>query len=145
MNNQQILEKAIRKAIDGGWLPYFAEFDNFLNKDTLVYQIYNADLQDVASVLFGADAKGYVAYAGQYRIPVLQLIFNHDFAKSLFGEDLLAFLYEDYTSNHSHMGGTLDYPYSEGAGMEYKVKAYLYHLQNMVISDDPIKYLGEHI
>jgi len=36
MNNEQILEIAIQKAIDGGWLPYFAEFDKNMHKDNIV-------------------------------------------------------------------------------------------------------------
>jgi hypothetical protein len=58
-------------------------------------------------------------------------IFNHDFAKALFdeGTHYCKCSYEDFTCGESH---EIDYEWQ-------------YHLQQMVISDDPIKYLGESI
>lgn len=42
-------------------------------------------------------------------------------------------------------GGTLIYSYEEGGNMLYRGKSYIYHLQQMVISEDPIKYLEQFI
>lgn len=55
--------------------------------------------------------------------PYERLIFNHDFAKSLWipGDETL----EGYTSEDNPL--------------------WQVHLQMMVIADDPIKYLGEHL
>lgn len=94
MTNQQILEKAIKKALDNGWAnsqEYSIHLDHL---DTLDHE--------------------YVDSSG--------LIFNHDFAKALWGE-----------KNR----GIVKVP-----GDLYAPLLWQYHLQQMVIADDPIKYLG---
>lgn len=53
-------------------------------------------------------------------------IFTHDFAKALWGEDI----YNSKVDSGDSYNGTL---------------IWQYHLQQMVISSDPIKYLGENI
>lgn len=56
------------------------------------------------------------------------MIFNHDFAKALWGEAIV------YANNSR-----------TEAWRDLSNKSYLYHLQMMVIADDPIAYLGEHL
>lgn len=105
MTNQQILTKAIQKAIDGGfkWIP------QILNQGNRVYIAFNGEQFDVVSV-----------------------IFSHDFAKALWGDD--------------NYGNT-----NVDAGAMHIIKRVKYtpawevHLMLMVISDDPIKYLGENL
>lgn len=59
------------------------------------------------------------------------LIFNHDFTKALWGEEpMLNLLPPGYEPNTYEFEGT------------YRWR---YHLQMMVLADDPIKYLGEHL
>jgi len=58
-----------------------------------------------------------------------ELIFNHDFAKALWGGGVYA---NFYAGKH---GDTIDFK-----GLNWQG-----HLINMVIADDPIKYLGENI
>lgn len=97
MTNQEILEKAIQKAIDGGWnlssldpeLKYIKEYCNFL-----------------------VEQGGYMA-----------LLTRHDFAKALWGEE--------------------DAAVKDGLFINWP--NWQYHLQQMVIADDPIKYLGENL
>lgn len=84
MTNQQILERAIAKAIDGGWEPYKPETKS----------IYT------------------------------WLIFNHKFCKALWGEE---------------------YPSKVEAAINRDFPCWKRRLQEMVISEDPIAYLGEHI
>lgn len=111
MSNQEILEKAIQKAIDGGfemskWLP---DADNV---DTFVYWLLN-----------DSNSEGYHC-----------LIFNHDFAKALWpignGKCRCG---ADIKGQHTGLG-THD--------MEYQ---WVSNLKQMVIADDPIKYLGENL
>lgn len=52
-------------------------------------------------------------------------IFDHDFAKALWGENFAIFPY----GNAKAIGNV----------------AWAYHLQEMVMADDPMKYLEEHI
>jgi hypothetical protein len=63
--------------------------------------------------------KGSVVYPDVYQAPE-QLIFNHDFARALWGEA----------------------PADQDLPARYKWEE---HLMLMVIADDPIAYLGEHL
>jgi hypothetical protein len=56
------------------------------------------------------------------------IIFDKDFCKAIWGEDIEFLPYEN---SHSHLGES--------------VILWKWHLKNMVISDDPIKYLEEYI
>tara|TARA_R110000782_G_scaffold171639_2_gene263372 strand:- start:139 stop:444 length:306 start_codon:yes stop_codon:yes gene_type:complete len=99
MSNQEILQKAIQKAIDGGW----GEFYSDMNVDGVTYDM-----------------------GGEYN-----LIFNHDFAKALWGG--------------SRIEPGKQAPYGIGTKHNGIVASWEYHLMNMVISEDPIKYLGDNI
>ena len=90
MSNQEILTKAIQKAIAAGWKP------KSWSRDT------------IRSFMIDYKPEQY--------------IFNHDFAKALWGEEI---------------------PNPERYDIEQT--AWSYHLQQMVIAEDAIKYLGEHL
>jgi len=98
MSNQEILEKALRKAIDGGW------------NRLIVVTFYN-------------DLDGTTA---EYIEP---MIFNRGFAKALWGEEP-EYGIKRYGDERQDAG---------------KFIPWEYHLQQMVIAEDPIKYLGENI
>jgi hypothetical protein len=104
MSNKQILEKAIQKAIDGGW-----------------------ELKFHGSTLWNARELSNYIVEFPYQHPIEALIFNHDFAKALWGED------------------TLSPEYGDMEKLSAPDLLWQFHLQNMVISDDPIKYLGDNI
>ena len=114
MSDKKILEKAIQKAIDGGWgLPDYGMAYNFSPKYNHREFYTNADF-----------------------------IFQHDFAKALWGEaeyepDCLCG-YPKVTEPHSILDGNVH-------GYWAKKYGYEHHLQQMVIADDPIAYLGENI
>lgn len=100
MSNQEILEKATKKAIDGGWTGRGTNVDNIVQE--AMHQIYEPEFS------------------------VTDIIFNHDFAKALWpGKGL----------------GIMEYR----RGREVEAEHWRYHLQRMVVADDPIKYLGENI
>lgn len=92
MNRQEILERAISKAIEGGW------------KDSYI------DSQDLKNIL---DNDPFI-------LPIKGLIFNHDFAQALWGE-------QEIEAEDTYM------------------HAWAYHLRQMVVADDPIEYLGKNI
>lgn len=71
-----------------------------------------------------------------YRWPEA-LIFNHDFAKALWGVGRIS---KEATSP-LEVERT---PYTERF-KDWALPLYQWHLQQMVIAPDPIKYLGEHI
>lgn len=104
MTNQQILEKAIRLAIEGGWKEQGIKW---------MFQLHElADNEDF-------DMRNPTNFN--------VLIFNHDFAKALWGEGT-------YRQVTSYMRESVDRDF----GWEY-------HLKNMVVAPDPIAYLGEHL
>lgn len=114
MSNQQILEKAIQKAIDGGWNVVGSEIPATFTfryiQNNAIIGVLHIDGHDV-----------------QHREPLNaeRIIFNHDFAKALWGE-------EEYEGN----------PIGDPQGT---LRDWQYHLQQMVIADDPIQYLGDNI
>ena len=101
MSDQEILEKAIQKAIDGGWKGEKPHYDDIMDQ----WCVSDGD--------------------GGYVVPsIIELIFSHDFAKALWGTD------DDY----------IDLP-----GTYTPAEKWQGHLMEMVIADDPIAYLGEHL
>lgn len=68
MTNQQILEKAIQKAIDGGW------------KDGQAIGVYTLEKNKRGTYGLRSVSDGW--------INVEAVIFNHDFAKALIGTDM---------------------------------------------------------
>lgn len=106
MTNQEILIKAIQKAVEGG-----------------------------CKSAGGLSMQGWLVAVRDYpdEVAFFQLIFNHDFAKALWGDNP-----KIWESNDSY----LDNDDSSDNGFIWN---WQYHLQQMVIADDPIKYLGEHL
>lgn len=120
-NPQAILTKAIQKAIEGGWKPSMAP----------VATVHNGKREWTPTV---------VEYYAEWVEPLLY-IFSHNFAKGLWGEHIPA----DPTPPVSISPGgkrglvvTIKSPPPKNHGWQY-------HLQNMVISDDPIQYLADHL
>ena len=121
MSNKEILEEAIQDAIDGGWEPFAGT------------------AMDVNGVMgwFELDEAASSLNYENYKL----FIFNHDFAKALWGE-------YGYVPEARYY-----FRYKENSGVEKtrvhtlqsSVSPWQYHLQQMVISEDPIKYLGENI
>lgn len=108
MPDKAILEKAIQKAIDGGWK----------HRNGWTYLANYRKKAPLNSVQF-ADETGEV-----WHMPVETLIFNHDFAKALWGEE---------------------YPSKVESAVNRGFKFWQSRLMMMVIADDPIKYLGQNL
>lgn len=120
MTNQQILEKAIQKAINGGW-----KFPKLDDGSPLSFTVTKDNVFVVGKSKTGA------TYDISFAIETI--IFNHDFAKALWGEMPV------------HMG----YRKKSFKPEEYELRDTLpmwqVALQQMVIADDPIKYLGANL
>lgn len=111
MTNQEIINKAMEKARGNGWMPPVFPMDHVLME---------MGRQSGKSTL----SKALVHY----------VIFSHDFAKALWGEELIALKMEN--------GELL---LTEKERRVASEAACVYHLQEMVIADDPIQYLGQHL
>lgn len=106
-SDEEIISKAMRKAIDGGW-----------NAPSLLVG------------LFGNSA-GY-EIKGQSIEMVRGMITSHDFAKALWPGDPMGSGVVDPRATSPSTAGPL-------------IPKWKAHLMQMVIADDPIKYLGENI
>lgn len=110
MSNEEILEKAIKKAINNGWKYKGHNITSFQMLPTLEEFIITTDHQN------NIHNVGFIEWALPY-----YYIFNHDFAKSLWSEN----------GKYWHNPMDLD--------------RWEWHLQQMVIADDPFIYLKENM
>lgn len=110
MTHDEILTKAIEKAVANGYTP---TMDDSLTTSELVRL-----KQVIYNVIWEGKQSSYTYTQDPY-----SLIFNHDFAKALWPE--------------------LPRPFREGGKFSYP--AWQRHLQAMVISSDPIAYLGANM
>lgn len=119
MDDQQILTKAIEKAIAGGWTPGWQDRRPIVRWGAQYAEDYD---EGEGVMISGYHAK---SNASMWFFPLKELIFNHDFAQALWGE--------------SEMGRLPKH------GLRVGASGWAMHLQQMVIADDPIKYLGENL
>lgn len=163
MTHQEILEKAISKAIENGWRN--DELHEAWNDGDKGYDAWTKEdiLRDVLSDI-------------KYECGYMPYIYNHDFARAIWGEHT-----KPIWNNHvtrSSMPGYVDttYPLHNSADImmvqeedmkcfecgkvlagpywinqpcwsddgEYNA-GWQYHLQQMVVADDPIAYLQDNI
>lgn len=128
MNNQQILETAIQKAIENGWKdctekPSYVKVTNYRYEDD-----FANGLRLITYMVSFPSGLGFTEKAS-----TSEIIFDHDFAKALWKD-------VDFD--------TTDTDLWEGDGYTSALflgEAWQFHIQNMVIADDPIKYLGENL
>lgn len=121
--NKEILEKAINKAIENGWEPFSG-----------------AALSEGVLQWFNLDEASSSLSEDNYKL----FIFNHDFAKALWtdkkhGEDTKWGVVDQckrcgYKDHHYECDGGIPTNY-----------CWEYHLKRMVVADDPIQYLRDHI
>ena len=117
MSHQEILEKAIQKAINGGWKG--SPYDDYMR---LAGENWKADM-----VL----GEGLWLVAIVYSPP-------HDFAKALWSQGIqFDDWYNDNLWTHTAC--------CSGAMAVYGGEQWQSQLQQMVIADDPIAYLGDNL
>jgi hypothetical protein len=114
MDNNEILEKALRKALNNGF-----SLDPRYPEDMFEFEIAGKRIIWYLELL--KSPRQAVAESSVYGI-----IFDHDFAKSLWGED------------------RTDLPYGTAKIGLYR-PLWQMHLQQMVIAEDPITYLSDHL
>lgn len=119
MTHQEVLEKAISRAVDNGYDGYIPHRVSSISK----YRDGDFSLDNIN-----------------------QLIFNHEFARALWGKErikgaMLASPNEKHYLHHE-ANAIREYALYKNSGWH---PAFKLHLQNMVIADDPIIYLKENI
>lgn len=125
MTDTEILGKAIRKAIKNGYK--IQQRDT--NKDMTEFVVANFD--EFIENLFDIPS-------------VNTIIFAHDFAKAFFGEkDMWKETKCDCGGVDFHLGG-FDM-HHEGCSRPKANRGYKFHLQQMVLEVNPIKYLEKFL
>lgn len=122
MTNQAVLEQAILKAINGGWST------SFLSKPIVA----GLCLEDYKHrIRFGSLGNGET-------LALEEVIFNHDFAKALWG---------DKHGENIRLNGDGSWsPLRKDKPSVVRAEAnWEYHIKQMVISPDPIDYLRENM
>lgn len=114
MTNQETLEKAIRQAVGNGWKP-------------MMWVSLKEQKEATAWLVTSHTIRWSVS--GNYpkfSEDAFRLIFDHNFAKALWGESTDVLIVQN---NSLNLKQVID------------MNGWRYHLQRMVIADDPIKYL----
>lgn len=143
MSHKEILEKAIQKAIDGGWRPGWQD----RRPVTKWSADYSDDFEGGEGILvIGNHAKSSASY---WTFPMKSLIFDHEFSKALW-KGASTPEPDEPDDNHATLGlysarGGGYEGYGDYTCLDFNGAPWQYHLQQMVISDDPIKYLEEHM
>jgi hypothetical protein len=139
MTNEEILKKAIDKAIKNGWMEDMVDDFNVVpyGNATLVVKIVYTEDDDTDTLSLDA----------------FTIIFSHDFAKAFWPEEKeRCFVCPKckYTKSYSKNDDWLFCPNdgrklkTEWVASEYG-QAWQYHLQQMVLEEDPVKYLEKFI
>jgi len=117
MTKEEVLKAAIKKAILNGW-----KFGNYNDsEETDVLPIYQDDFTDAFLI-----KNKY----SNYHFTTREIIFSHDFAKAFWGEEEI----EDGTWCRRC-----------GYSKENTLPAWKYHLQRMVLCEEPLKYLEKFL
>lgn len=113
MSNKEVLTKAIEKAIANGW-------------------------KGLRGIIYSGASFTPDFQAEMYMIANRpeEIIFNHDFAKSLWGEELV----ERYSGLTEEEYGPSRHEYAL-----ILIPRWQYHLKEMIVDDEPIKYLKREL
>lgn len=123
MKQEQILKKAIEKAVKNGFkMPVDGKFNGIV-EDHLTGAYY-AVIQCTKSIAVTMSA--------------VLFIFSHDFAKAFWGEE--SHEYGEELRSDVWEGGMGGHYGAYFCGIEWQ-----YHLQMMVLEKDPIKYLSKYV
>lgn len=127
MKNERIIEKAVQIALDRGW-----EFDNLDKWMWSAIRKTDTVMNNWYYIL--------LTYNGAEKtIDVERIIFDHDFARALFGNG------EDSRKQGFNLVTGKPMTSEELAELPRDLELWKRRLQEMAIADDPIKYLGENI
>lgn len=122
MTNQQILTRAIKKAIKNGWT-----VNDWTDCNDFEWNVEGSDYEGDDSVFMH-----FTGLGEEFWFNLGNLILDHDFAKALWGTE----------PNRPINVNTRRWTVNEIMRGQAN---WLYHLQEIVMAEDPMKYLGENI
>lgn len=129
MDRQAILTKAIQKAMDNGWKGVLDM------KEWRDEAFYYPDGEGLLTWEWSDNKQ--VFHDGEYddyeEVRIEAILYDHDFAKALWGNNSIFINGDEFDLNHPLID---EIPHYE---------KWKYHLQQMVIADDPIQYLADNM
>lgn len=130
MKNEEILKSAIEKAVGNGfvkwWIPEDLTAASSFQENGIGYELLS---KSFGILLSGDRSSGMVSY--------LDIIFSHPFAKAFWGDN------DIYTEEGEKIQEALK---KSGSDVVIKRQKYWeWQLQQMVIEEDPIKYLKQFL
>jgi len=140
MTNEEILKAAIEKAEKNGFdifcfgVPVHSEYNVQNTKNPCMKNCTNSkwSLHEDLLVWFW-DGEGHCSYSRDYE----SIIFSHDFAKAFWGEKLDDSFYNDrYWTDASCCSGAIAI---------FSGKNWQYHLQQLVLAENKLKYLEQFL
>lgn len=114
MTNQQMLTKAIERAVERGWKPHWGTLKWKVLPVTNMIEVDSPTMKD-------------------FPYHTVEVIYHHDFAKAYWGEE-----YYDEVNEFADYIDRLTRASYEGWPM------WQYHLQQCVLSENPIKYYYDY-
>jgi hypothetical protein len=132
MSSAEVLTKAIQKAIEGGWHPAFFAV-------SALKWMVDSDGPNHEDLHILRWCDGHP----MYRLSAAEVIFNHDFAKALWGEVACCLNCGETAVEKAKRKGWSDS--CLGCSEPEIGTLWQHHLQQMVIADDPIRYLHTHL
>lgn len=131
MDYREVLERVVQKALDDGWQPRNYEF--FENDEKVVaFDVWKRQSKKITF---------FTEEGVRFAIPFYELIFDHYFAKVLWPTDGFPQIARKAVPSTPTYAGKKAY----SRPPSWPIRgSWQYHLQQMAISDDVIKYLGDN-
>ena len=124
MTNKEILEKALHVAVKNG---YLGNNDKRYNSNLILNSIYLHHSREQLNECYVAETNRGNIILGSLE----EIIFNHDFNRALWGDELID-------------TGEIAYD-NDGSEWNVKIPIWEYRLRQIAVSDNPIKLLGRLI
>lgn len=142
MRNEEILRKALQKSLDNGWL-------NLDGKIVKAKDLITSEIDIVGAIKFRYIDESKKINTVDIISPFNSVILSHSFAKAFWGEEDICIgcetpteqCFDDGHCKICDAGASWD----DDPGDMDDLPAWKYHLQQMVLAEDPIKYLEKFI
>lgn len=134
--DQEVMTAVILKAMKNGWVPRLempeAQWAYAAGQFSVKAKIWNGEkMVDEISMC-----------------SIERIIFDHEFAKALWGEGIIEDSFEDIQLSIRGVevyGGILSYPYNEGGKVSFCVENWKKQLQELALSYDRLEFLSKFV
>ena len=136
MTDEQILKKAIERAIENGFEPFWWDEEGLEIKRFEYDDLNEIEIWIGYTFEYNEDGDNPKEW-DKYMLNIFELIFSHSFAKAFWGEEIIETYGWDKGNHDDNTERELAY-----FCYTYKKPAWKHHLQQMVLEEKPLKYIG---